>query len=391
MKPNALGRRRKLLLKAFDAGLLVDGREKWGTYGHDQADLFTVFRYGDLHYPFDGRDYTWQEMKDFARTQFRRFIDGTWLDRFAPFVDAVETWNEHTDSDMCRNPGRLRLHLLAEEAAVAVWEAEYRGRIVPDTCRLVIVNSPVGNDIPMEFYRLAVASGNILGIHNYTRWWQRVREVEDFFYLSGRPFYNEAEYGIKPVYAATECGPFASVDEGWMDVDVLGGSIPLMVEANRQVIRDIKRLPVFAEDRLLGFAYFTSGHIGWEGYQMEAPALIEVCRMQYDEWVGDVEDDMDDATKTAIKGHAQAIIDLVDGKWWLTMTPPYKLAATGRMIPFYNADGTRRTAAPTQLAATGNWDVFNRSGDLLLVYDPAGTAADLWVRGQDVEPLLPAG
>lgn len=74
--------------------------------------------------------------------------------------------------------------------------------------------------------------------------------------------------------------------------------------------------------------------------------------------------------------------------WWETKAPPYKLEATGAVIPFYNADGSRRTTAPTSRAITGNWDVWERRANLLRVTDFRDPARpDWWVQAQDVDPL----
>lgn len=311
VKASPSGYKRKLYVKAFDAGLLVDAREKWGAYGHDQNDLYCSFRFEAInHYPDWGRDWTWDEAVDFCIVDFRRYIDGTWLDKYLHAVNAVETWNEHTDSDMCRNPTRLKNHLLFEQAAAHVWETVYRGKIVPAACQLIIVNSPVGNDIPRQFYKLAVDSDNKLGVHLYSRWWNLTREPGDFRYLSGRPFFNEAEYGIHPQYAITEAGPFGNVDAGWRHPQVLDSSIPLLVEAERVWIQDIKTTDAWARDDIIGPAMFTSGHVGWEYYQMEAPEMIECNKLFYDEWVGEKEDDymgMDPARKSRIQASLNVI------------------------------------------------------------------------------------
>jgi hypothetical protein len=304
------------MVKAFEGGILVDAVSKWVGYGHDPKDIYTVFRYGDLHYPIWERPEGWtmEQAKDFVRVEIPRFIDATWLEKYAPFVDAIETWNEHTDDDMCRNPVRWAPHLLFERAFAEVWRDEWRGRIVPQWCELVQFNAPVGNSTPKEAYALVKEFNNRLGVHTYSRYWDMVREPFDFLYLSGRPFYDEQRYGpqYKCKYAITESGPFADVDAGWRHPRVLRGDIKALVQAEKDFTIDLRTTDAWKRGDIEGPALFTQGHVGWEWYQYEEPELVQCYEMFSEEWWGDIEEalvGMDPARKARIEEKLTIIRD----------------------------------------------------------------------------------
>jgi hypothetical protein len=110
---------------------------------------------------------------------------------------------------------------------------------------------------------------------------------------------------------------------------------------------------------------------------------------------------MSDADRATLKAEAanlrrsaDTLDDIAAPKWWTTKVPPYKLAATGKVIPLYNADATRRSVAPIERTMPGAgslpgtwWNVSERKGDLLRVTDFRDAArADWWVRAETVSP-----
>jgi hypothetical protein len=202
------------LLKAVnDASILIDGRNKWIAAGRDPAKLFLDHRYVTFYYPdFDGadQDKTLDEYKIIWRANFAKTIDATYYTKYAPYIRLVEELNEYTDTRMITDKALLAPRLRSARAAVLVWNAEYRGRNgIPDDARLVVCNSPVGNDIPIEYFQLCRDEDAVLGVRTYTHWVNKVRDPEDFRYHSGRPFFNEQEYGIKVDYVLGETGPRA--------------------------------------------------------------------------------------------------------------------------------------------------------------------------------------
>jgi hypothetical protein len=304
--------------------MLVDAKAEWARLGRDPAKLHTDFRHFDFIYPFE-RPYSFAELKDIWRANFRRFIDRTYLERYAAHIDSCETLNEYYDTRMAHDSAFLAPYLASAQAAVAVWESEFRGRVVtsadgghgliPASCRLVIGNSPVGNDIAREFFALAVDSDNILGVHPYSKWEHKQRDPQDFRFHSGRWNWDEQEYGIKPVYAFTECGPYLDAANGWRYSDCMGGDMGLLLGGMRDWVRDVANTDAYREGRILGpGAFFTSGGFGWEMYQYKTDELIELYKMLAVEWKPPApqEDPMDEVLKTKIREHAQAILDLLE-------------------------------------------------------------------------------
>lgn len=385
------------LVKAFDPSVLREARQVWAAAGRNPAKLYTDYRHYDFIYPFD-RHYSWEELKHIWRTNFRRFIDRTYLEQYTAYVDMVEELNEYYDTRMAHDPAILAPFLNNARAAVAIWNEEYRGKTVtsadggrgeiPASCKLVIGNSPVGNDIAREFYQLAISSDNILGIHPYSKWHNSVRDPQDFRYHSGRPFFHESEYGLKPVYANTECGPYFDAAQGWRAGVCMGGNQDLLVSGMRAWIRDVATTAAYRDGRILGpGAFFTSGGGDqWRLYELETPQLLALAGMLRDEWHPGTGDDMpplDDVSRARIKVLAQEIIHIAEGKWWLTLPLPFTIPAVNRDVTMYHADGSPFVPAKV-LRVTWAMTVTAVAGDLLLVHNPDGTAGDLWVRGADL-------
>lgn len=387
----------RCFIKAFEGGMLAEAKAEWVRLGRDPAKLHTDFRFFDFIYPFD-RAYSFAELKDIWRANFRRFVDRTYLERFAGHVDSVEELNEYYDTRMAHDSALLAPFLASAQAAVAVWNDEFRGRVVtsadggqgliPANCRLVIGNSPVGNDIAREFYALAVASDNILGVHPYSKWEHRTRDPQDFRFHSGRWNWDEQAYGIKPVYAFTECGPYLSAAEGWRYADCMGADMGLLLGGMRAWVQDVRTTFAYQEGRILGpGAFFTQGGFGWQMYQYTTDELVELYRMLAVEWRPPAlqEIDVDTQIKAEIGQHANDILTLLwlDGKpvqWTIPAPPP-----PGKLITFYHQNNTP-FVPPKVINVAWAMNVTARSGLMLLVSDPAGTDNDLWVRAQDVRP-----
>ena len=286
-----------LLKSVNDPAILVDGMAKWAAAGRDTNRLWTDFRHHDLYYPqFDAVAYTWEELKVTWRMNFRRFIDATYLREYAQHIKLVEELNEYTDTRMITDKALLAPRLLSAQAAVWVWNNEYRGRVrevdgveglIPANCRLVICNSPVGNDVPKEFYALSVAEDAPLGVHPYTHWVNGVRDPLDFRYHSGRWHYNEQAYGIKPNYVWTECGPYAGVLEGWRHQNVMNGNQELLNFGMADWWQDCQQTAAYKEGRILGpGAWFTSSisQDQWNYYRLYEPELTPLADLARQIW-----------------------------------------------------------------------------------------------------------
>lgn len=278
------------LVKAVsDPSLLLVALNAWQSAGKDPAMLHLDFRYKDFVYPdWEGaaRTWTFEQFKDFWRMNFAKCIDGTYYEKYAPYVRYIEELNEYTDSRMVTDAALLAPRIRSAQAAVAVWNGEYRGRNgIPADARLVVCNSPVGNDIPIEYFRLCRDGDAVLGARAYTHWVNKVRDPEDFRWHSGRVFYNEQQYGIKVKILLGEAGPYdGSTDGGWRASSCLGGDETLLVEAMRQWFADLMTTAAYEESRLIGpGAWFTSSNTGgWEYYRLYEPQLSPIVAVLND-------------------------------------------------------------------------------------------------------------
>ena len=286
-----------LLKSVNDPAILVDGMAKWSAAGRDTRKLWTDFRYHDLYYPqFDAVAYTWEELKITWRANFRRFIDATYLRNYAPHIKLIEELNEYTDSRMITDKALLAPRLLSAQAAVWVWNNEYRGRVrevdgveglIPADCRLVICNSPVGNDVPKEYYQLSVSEDAPLGVHPYTHWQHNERDPQDFRYHSGRWHYNEQAYGIKPTYVFTECSLYDGVLEGWRHQNVVNGNRDLLLFGMTAWWQDCQQTAAYKEGRILGpGAWFTSSTSNdqWSYYKLYESELTPLADLARQIW-----------------------------------------------------------------------------------------------------------
>ncbi len=351
------------LIKGFEGGLLVEAKSRWAALGRDPHKLHADFRFYNFFYPGDG-ERTFEELKGIWRANFFKFIDRTYLEQYASHIDSVEELNEYTDTRMVTDKALLRPHLMQCQAAVAVWNDEFRGRtvrsadggegLIPAECKLVICNSPVGNDVPREFFELAISSDSILGVHQYQKWDHSVRDPHDFRYFSGRvSVYNEQEYGLRPMYLPSEGGPFFDSGRGWRASECLNHNLPLLVSAMQAHAREHMATAAVAEGRYIGpVALFTSGGFGWADYLVDTGELLEVYKMFALEWKGQVH--MPLFTNPADTARANVLLDELDAL--VNQVPFLYQAKTLMPLTLRNATGTAVTdpvLAPTGAVPTG--------------------------------------
>lgn len=285
-----------LLKSVDDPGLLIDGLNKWAAAGRDAGKLYLDYRHHNLDYTFST---DWDQMVAKWRMNFRRFVDATYLERYASHIKLVEELNEYTDTRMVTDKVLLAPRLTSAQAAVWVWNNEYRGKTleidgktgtIPSDARLVVCNSPVGNDIPIEFFRLCRDEDAVLGVRTYTKWLDKQRVHADFRWHSGRPFYNEEQYGIKVDYVLGECGPYnGSTDGGWRHSSCMGGDKALLVDGMKQWVQDLKGTAAYKEGRILGpGAWFTckqpAQNERWTHYLLWESELLPLAEMCSQEW-----------------------------------------------------------------------------------------------------------
>lgn len=273
-----------VLLKAVnDPSILAEAGQTWVQAGRDPSKLFTCFRHSDTDRAPAGS--TWEQAKAWWRGQFLRFVDQTYLERYAPFITLVEEANEYTASSTWQNAAETLTALRSMEAAVVVWNGEFRGQgSIRSDCRLVIGNGPVSNDLHVNYYKVAVDLDAVVGYHPYTRYFRGQRFEHDWRDDSGRWHFLEQAYGYCPDYAFTECGPYMNTENGWRHPDVLNANPVALVEAMWAWLREVQSTPAYRQGRVLGpGAWFTSGHIGWQYYQLETSQLSDLAAMLHQE------------------------------------------------------------------------------------------------------------
>ncbi len=221
-----------------------------------------------------------------AREFFSRFIDGT-FEQHAANVDAVEELNEYFAAG---EPADGRAHKIAWAQAVArVWAEEYRPRF--PHIRLVLANTAVGNDIPIEVAQAAAQYGAILSYHGYTPVRNGAILADQARWYSDRWQTMDAEYwaaGIGVYWLLTEIGPVGYSQTpngdvhlhafaGWAAMDVMNGNAGALAA---QLKGQADRMATWNRQnggRCLGGQVFTTNvHSGWEWFRLVNPALGQV-------------------------------------------------------------------------------------------------------------------
>ncbi|MCC6192074.1 MAG: hypothetical protein IT318_23845 [Anaerolineales bacterium] len=373
-------------VKAFHGSTLREAKQSWAAAGRDPAKLITVFRFNDHEAAPAG---TWEQAVAHQRGQFARWVDGTYLDQFAPFVDLVQGANEHTANSTWADPADKARALQSERAAAYVWSTDYRGRLgIPAGCRLTLLSGPVSNDVPREICELSIQEDCPIDYHAYTRWYHGARSPVDWTDDSGRWHRHELAYGLRPAWFFGECGPYINASDGWRHPDVLGGDVNKLVGAMRAWYADVAHTPAYREGRIVGQgAWFTSGNAGWPWYELEADQLVRLAELAAAVWHPGEDADMD---RVRIEQHARAIVAEVTGQWWQAWPEgeygqERRLANPRKVLNIYRPDGTllRTMNVQWEMDVTGRW------ANLLRVVDQAGTANDWFVRAEDVTPLEP--
>lgn len=411
------------LFKAvLNPDLLREAAERWTSLGRDPARLVTDYRHFDLYFPRGD----WESLKAQWRSMFFRFVNRTYLEQHAPYVQRVEENNEYFTTEQALTAATFQPYLDSMRAACAVWNGEFRGRTVisPDggwgairpDCRLVLANGFVTHTIPRSVYQLAVAEDAVIGYHAYTRWDSGQRAADDWPNHSGLWARLEAEYGVKPRYAFTECGPYAGTAEGWRHPVVLGaGDLDTLTARLAAAMvawwTDVAATPAYREGRIDGGAWFTSGSGGsWPWYELETPQLVAIARglsgVRPPAPVNE-EPDMTDEQRAILSLAAESLrqtaeslqqavaalrhttesLEGLAAAWWLSwpsglLEPARRLAVPLTPIQMYRADGT----AIVGVLRRNGMDAFERQGNLLRVTSSPISGAYWWVRGQDTQP-----
>ena len=261
----------------------VDRADILRTAKQNKPGCVTLLRHwydGGQHYDF--APYTVK--LDRARNFFNSFLDGTFYQQYAPFVDIIAGWNEVWAESQTAAERADRVE--QERAMIEVFKAEHAPRL-PAHVRYRMASSAVGNSQQREMYQLAVQEDCYIQDHPYSHWVQGVRSAGDWPNLSGLWNRKEIEYCIKPRYVFDEGGPFESAVDGWRSSKCLGGSVSAYVGAVQTWIQDVKQTAAYKEGRIIGpVALFTTGRQSstWASYWTEQPELNALADMFRAEW-----------------------------------------------------------------------------------------------------------
>lgn len=221
-----------------------------------------------------------QEAERLARLLFDAVCDGTFRERIAQHTDAI-SWHNEVWADSQNSVERAE-RIAAATAAVDIWNDEYRPTL-PGDIKLIIGEAAPGNGMPREIARLAISTDNIVGYHPYEWWRRKVRSsFEERRMTSLRFDVLEKEWGLKPEWAFTEAGPLEAAEDGWRSKECLDGDSELYVEAVRLWIEDVAKTSAYKEDRIRGFALFTTfspGDQKWGSFHTQQPEMNALADM----------------------------------------------------------------------------------------------------------------
>ena len=272
--PNFLGWDFEPLVKAFSGDRLVKAKEV-------NPNCRTILRYHYTPRQHFGGD--WETNKERAREFFRCFIDDTFWLTYARYTDYIEEWNEYLSPSLTAQ--EMADRIMWAGAVAYVWRNEYRTQADYAHIRLILCNTAIGNDIPIEFARIARDYDCVMGYHPYTKWVDGVRDPGDFRWLSGRWEQMEKDWGIKLDWAFTECGPYQGPNDGWLSNQCLHGDAFAYIEAMRLWIRDLAQTNAYQEGRILGFTPFTTGPTPeWASFRTDQPVMNWLRDMYAVEW-----------------------------------------------------------------------------------------------------------
>ncbi len=247
----------------------------------------TCFRY--WHDPLQVYSTDWDHMVAKWRDIFPRFVNGTFFELAEQGAfDLVEEDNEYLANS--QSPLEIDARVVNAEAAVSVWNNEYRTQHTAlSDIKLVLCNTAIGNWIDKRFAKLAISDDAVLGYHPYTHWSRYSgtpqRAANDWADLSGLWDRMEKSWGIKPMWAFTEAGPFEGALDGWRSPNCLNGSLALYLLAIREWLEDVQQTAAYAEGRIYGFCLFTTGGSSeWKHFETRQPELNAIADLTAEMW-----------------------------------------------------------------------------------------------------------
>lgn len=232
-----------------------------------------------------------------ARAFFSSFVDGSFVQE-APFIDAVEGWNEYFANG--QDAATKARFISWSQAVNIVWTTEYKTRPEFRHIRLVCANTAVGNDIPLETARAVYDYGNILGYHPYVpvnrnlyadhphfilpHEWQyysgRWTAMDDLYRANGiRVQWLFTEWGAVGDYGGNRLGP----NDGWRRDWIYNGNINEYLGMMQYWFDRFTAWNAAHNDRALWPLIFTSAPPGgengpWWSFDLQQPNMDIVAQ-----------------------------------------------------------------------------------------------------------------
>jgi hypothetical protein len=235
------------------------------------------------------------ENEQLARIFFDSFIDGTFTDgetagnNHAASVDFVEGWNEYFGNT--QSVEEKTRFISWARAAAKVWATEYKTRAGLEHIRLILANTAIGNDIPLEVARASIEHDAVLGYHCY--WPTRYNKVppEEWSWYSGRWTRLDAayrEHGYRVTWAFTEAGAIGyhgdwpSIGlgplDGWKKDDVHGRDIDEYLGSIARWMNLWHSWNKEHDGRALPPVLFTSGGTDeWRHFEVQQPHMDAIA------------------------------------------------------------------------------------------------------------------
>lgn len=230
--------------------------------------------------------FDWETAKGLARMWFNAFVDGTFVEKIAPYTNAV-SWHNEVWADSFTQV-EIEERIKSHEAAVYIWDSEFRPRF-SNNIRLIIGEAAPGNGMARRIGELALSTDNIVGYHPYDWWINGERHPDPTFRRMTAHRYDvlEQAWGLRPLWAFTEAGPLQAATNGWRSKECLNGDVNKYVEAVRIWIREVAQTNAYKEGRLHGFNLFTTfapKDPQWGSFHTGQPEMNMLADMIREEW-----------------------------------------------------------------------------------------------------------
>ena len=238
---------------------------------------------------------SFQDNKQRARDFFDSFIDDTFINgsthgiNHAAATDYVEEWNEYFGNS--QTPEERERFILWAQAVAEVWTTEYRTIPGLEHIRLILANTAIGNDIPVEVARTAAHWDCLLGYHPYWPVQNDYTPEAEWEWYSGR--WTELDYkyrsqGIVVDWAFTEAGavrywgdwPNIGLDAGggWKHPECHDSNLGEYKESIARWMNKWSDWNATHDNRALPPVLFDSRPDGWEHFQIHQPVMDEIAQ-----------------------------------------------------------------------------------------------------------------